>query len=102
MPSFSNQKRDRLGRYAELHPCYVCGKSAGENYFSDRRTDTLTPTGEDFGDMIGALLSYGGSAPSCPGCGEDQPADQSDADKLCDSCSEEARGVKWEEEYHVG
>ena len=51
MPSSSNQKRDRLGRYAELHPCYVCGKSAGEKYFSDRRTDTLTPTGEDFGDI---------------------------------------------------
>lgn len=33
-------------------------------------------------------------SPSCPGCDEKQPEDQTNPDKLCDSCSEEARGVK--------
>lgn len=32
--------RSSSGRYGKLHPCYVCGKSAGHNYCSDRRTDT--------------------------------------------------------------
>lgn len=40
------QTRTSDGRYAELNPCYVCGKSAGENYRSDSRTDT-----DDFGDI---------------------------------------------------
>lgn len=31
---------------------------------------------------------------SCPGCEAPQPFDQTDLDKLCDDCSEEARGVK--------
>jgi len=30
--------RDR-GRYAKVNPCYVCGKSAGESYYSHHDTD---------------------------------------------------------------
>lgn len=29
------------GQYAKVNPCYRCGKSAGEDYRSDRRTDDL-------------------------------------------------------------
>lgn len=29
------------GKYAKVHPCYVCGKSAGINYFSHPDTDDL-------------------------------------------------------------
>lgn len=34
------------------------------------------------------------SQSTCPGCREPQPVDQLVPDKLCDLCSEEARGVK--------
>jgi len=27
------------GKYAKVNPCYVCGKSAGINYFSHHDTD---------------------------------------------------------------
>lgn len=29
------------GKYAKVHPCYVCGKSAGVDYFSHQDTDGL-------------------------------------------------------------
>ena len=29
------------GQYAEVNTCYRCGKSAGVDYYSDRRTDNL-------------------------------------------------------------
>jgi hypothetical protein len=38
------------GRYAKVNPCYVCGKSAGVDYYSDR-ADTTGENGEDFGDL---------------------------------------------------
>lgn len=28
------------GRYAQVNPCLACGKSAGDEYFSHRLTDT--------------------------------------------------------------
>ncbi len=33
------QKHRNQGRYAQVFPCYVCNKSAGENYFSHPDTD---------------------------------------------------------------
>lgn len=38
--------RHKDGRFKNLNPCYVCGKSAGDNYWSDHRTDT-----GEFGDI---------------------------------------------------
>lgn len=35
------QKHRDSGKYAKVNPCYRCGKSAGDNYWSDRRTDSL-------------------------------------------------------------
>jgi hypothetical protein len=36
----SRQKhREQSGKYAKVNPCYHCGKSAGDDYCSDRRTD---------------------------------------------------------------
>lgn len=40
------QNHRTRGAYAKVHPCYVCGVSAGVDYYSDRRTDT-----GDFGDV---------------------------------------------------
>ena len=51
----AQQARQRFrsrGKYAKVYPCYVCGESAGEGYFSDRRTDTLA-----FGDVALVLCS---------------------------------------------
>lgn len=36
------------GRYAKVNPCDACGKSAGVNHFSDRRTDII----DGFSDFI--------------------------------------------------
>lgn len=33
--------RENNGRYAKVNPCYRCGKSAGVDYYADRRTDGL-------------------------------------------------------------
>ena len=33
------QKFRKTGRYAKVNPCYVCGKSAGVEYFSHHDTD---------------------------------------------------------------
>lgn len=40
--------RDRAGRYA-TSPCYRCGRSAGVNYLSDRRTDSTDSNGNRWG-----------------------------------------------------
>lgn len=36
------QKREyrKKGRYAKVHPCCICSRSAGVNYFSHRDTDS--------------------------------------------------------------
>lgn len=39
------------GKYAKTNACYQCGKSAGVEYFSDRRTDTTGANGEHFRDL---------------------------------------------------
>jgi len=52
----SNEHRDH-GRYATLNPCYVCGRSAGVNYFSHASTDCVGPDGT--GDALLVL---------CPRC----------------------------------
>lgn len=44
------QHRNRIGQYSQVYPCRRCGKSAGERYFSDRRTDT-TVNGVEVGDF---------------------------------------------------
>src|SRR3990167_5303137 len=49
--------RSRNGKYDKVNPCYICGKSAGENYFSDQRTDSLDSEGNEWGDQ--ALCLYG-------------------------------------------
>ena len=36
-----DRKYRDAGRYAKVNPCYRCGRSAGEDYQSDRRTDDL-------------------------------------------------------------
>ena len=38
---FRRQKHREGGRYAQVNPCYVCGKSAGEQYFSHPDSDHL-------------------------------------------------------------
>jgi len=38
------------GRYAQVHPCYGCGKSAGVDYCSHPMTDCTDPDGKDWGD----------------------------------------------------
>lgn len=43
--------RGRDGRYAETYHCYLCNKVVGEDYFSDRRTDTTDLEGNDWGDV---------------------------------------------------
>lgn len=64
----SNKHRSG-GKYAKVNPCYVCGKSAGVDYCSDR-ADTIGENGEDFGDL-GLCL--------CEKCAEKSAA-MSDAD----------------------
>jgi len=51
--------REANGRYAIVNACYCCGKSAGEDYWSDRRTDTVDSAGNGWGDL--ALVM-------CPPC----------------------------------
>lgn len=41
--------RDRTGRYAQVFPCYRCGTSAGEDYFSFN-ADTRDSLGNDWHD----------------------------------------------------
>lgn len=36
---YKRQKHRERGRYAQVNPCYVCGRSAGENYESHPDTD---------------------------------------------------------------
>ena len=36
----SEQHREN-GKYAKVNPCYVCGKSAGVNYYAHHDTDGL-------------------------------------------------------------
>ena len=51
-----SQHRDG-GKYAKVNPCYLCGKSAGVNYSSDRRTDTTDSAGNDWGDIALVLCA---------------------------------------------
>jgi len=41
--------RDR-GRYAKVHPCYGCGKSAGVDYNSHPLTDCFGSDGKNWDD----------------------------------------------------
>lgn len=38
--AYKQKENGKGGRFAKLNPCYGCGKSAGENYFSHGLTDT--------------------------------------------------------------
>ncbi|MFA4971771.1 MAG: hypothetical protein WC683_04110 [bacterium] len=42
--------RSKDGRYREFNPCYRCGKSAGEDYFSGPWTDRNDPLGNQWHD----------------------------------------------------
>lgn len=53
-----SEHRDR-GRYSQVNPCYVCGRSAGLNYFSHPLTDCRDSEDVGFGDL-GLVL--------CPRC----------------------------------
>jgi len=46
----SSDYRDK-GRYAKVNPCYRCGKSAGVDYLSDRRTDMTDSCGNKWDDI---------------------------------------------------
>jgi len=48
-----NRQKHRApdGKYAKVNPCYICSKSAGEDYFSDPRTDTKDSEGNEWGDV---------------------------------------------------
>jgi hypothetical protein len=43
------------GRYSKVNPCQLCGKSAGVDYWSDRRTDTVDACGNRWNDVAIAL-----------------------------------------------
>jgi len=45
------------GRYAKVNPCYLCGKSAGQDYCSDRRTDMIDSAGNNWGDIALVLCA---------------------------------------------
>lgn len=49
MNTLAQQSRQRArnsaGRYEEHYPCFRCGKSAGADYTSDRRTDEVLSSG---------------------------------------------------------
>ena len=51
-----NEHREN-GRYAKVNPCNLCGKSAGQDYNSDRRTDTTDSEGVDWGDIALVLCA---------------------------------------------
>lgn len=42
--------RTNDGRYAQHFPCYVCGKSAGESYYSGKHTDCEDSEGNHWND----------------------------------------------------
>ena len=44
------QQHRASGKYAKVNPCYRCGKSAGLDYYSDERTDTVDSQGNAWGD----------------------------------------------------
>ena len=48
--------RDR-GKYTKVNPCYLCGKSAGVDYFSDRRTDRVDSAGNSWDDIALCLCA---------------------------------------------
>lgn len=39
------------GKYAKVNPCYVCGKSAGVDYFSHPMTDRTDANGQHWSDL---------------------------------------------------
>lgn len=48
-------RSERTGRYAEVNPCDLCGRSVGVDYYSSKYTDTSLPAeglnpGVSFGD----------------------------------------------------
>lgn len=45
------QRHRRNGKYARVNPCYLCNKSAGEDYTSHPLTDANGSDGVGFGDM---------------------------------------------------
>lgn len=45
-----NENREN-GRYAKVNPCNLCDKSTGQDYYSDRRTDTVDSQGNNWGDI---------------------------------------------------
>lgn len=52
-PAQISRQQDRhreKGKYSKVNPCYVCGKSAGFNYFSHDMTDSVSPLGASWGD----------------------------------------------------
>ena len=51
-----NENREN-GRYAKVNPCMLCGKSAGQDYYSDRRTDTVDSAGNNWGDIALVLCA---------------------------------------------
>ena len=50
------------GQYAKVNPCYICDKSAGEDYLSDPRTDTIDSNGVSWDDIALCL---------CPRCSKE-------------------------------
>ena len=48
-----NRQKHRAndGKYAKVNACYICSKSAGVDYFSDRRTDSRYSEGNEWGDQ---------------------------------------------------
>ena len=42
--------RERTGKYALVNPCYLCGKSAGEDYWS-HHADETDSAGNSWGDL---------------------------------------------------
>ncbi len=56
MKPMTPRKRERQdyrstdGRYATVNPCQICGRSAGIDYCSDRRTDCVDSAGNSWGD----------------------------------------------------
>ncbi len=51
------QRFRERGRYAKVNPCYVCGKSAGVDYFSHPMTDQTDANGQHWGDLALCLCA---------------------------------------------
>ena len=51
------QRFREAGKYAKVNPCQLCGKSAGVDYCSDRRTDSVDSCGNRWADIALALCA---------------------------------------------